>query len=266
MLKHWTTRRKASLIIHGVYALGWLVAGAVAAWSLWYELFQDGSIATLLVATVEVLALVGLGCALASIPSPFQRIRLVLPYISVLPLSYEAYKALAWNGPYIAGAVVVIVGSLMIYVSNACWTTIEALFISPVEAAKERAREQVTALKVTIAQLNEIKSAAETFAHSVLDQKAHPSDNNALPDALPRNTSAQAALTAEAPTLRLISASAPVDAISAQCPHCGRALRSARARGAAMTNGGCCAECRAEQAEVKAIEAHQEVRNERTIL
>jgi len=268
MLKHWIRHRKASLLIHGIYAAGWLIAGAISAGLFWHELFQSILIAVGLVASVELLALVGLGCKLASIPSPFQPLRHVLPYISVLPLGYELHKILTavGNPLWVSLLTVVVVASIAIFIAWRCWGTIEMLFNDPVKAAQEQAKEQVGVFKIELAALTAKEQIVDEYVFDrvrSLLQNALPGDIIALTNARTsldqRSSAAHPALIDGAPTLKAEQVSVPEHT----CPLCGRAIKSARARGAIITNGGCCAECRAEQAAVKVLE-HKEETHERT--
>jgi ABC-type transport system involved in cytochrome bd biosynthesis fused ATPase/permease subunit len=116
-----------------------------------------------MVAIIDVLALTGLVLYIAGIPSPFVPLRHVLPFVSVVPLGVELYGALSHNDGVTAVIVTVIVVAIMVTVAWQCFRTIERLFVSPVTAAREKAREQLTALTVGMAQLMEQNSVVAEF-------------------------------------------------------------------------------------------------------
>lgn len=162
-MTHWTTKRKLSLGIHaGVVSIPFGFS-TVSAFLFWRALFGDPWIAAPMVLVIDVLALLGLVLFIAGIASPFVWLRHLLPFISIVPLGVELYGLLAHNGPATAGALTVLVSSLFVVIAWKCFETIERLFIDPVEAAREKAREQLTALTVNLARLRETETAVDSF-------------------------------------------------------------------------------------------------------
>lgn len=163
-MTHWTIKRKLSFGIHaGVVSIPFGFS-TVSAFLFWRSLFGSGWIAAPMVGVVDVLALLGLVLYIVGIESPFVWLRHLLPFISIVPLGIELYTLLQHNGPLTAGAVTVLVSALLVLIAWKCFTTIERLFIDPIEAAREKAREQLGTFQRTFAQLEEMNGIADTFA------------------------------------------------------------------------------------------------------
>lgn len=143
-MTHWTTRRRWSLAIHTIIVLIPLTFSTVAALFFWQWLFQSWLIAGALVTVIDVLSLLGLALFIWRVPSPFQHLRHVLPFVSVVPLGYELWQQLAaHNGLWLTASVSVVVTAVLVGVAQRCYVTIEELFIDPTEAAEEKAVEQI---------------------------------------------------------------------------------------------------------------------------
>jgi hypothetical protein len=143
MLQHWTNRRKASLIIHSIVVLIPFTFSTGAAALFWHGLFRSWWIAVPITAVIDGLALLGLALFICRVPSPFQWLRHVLPFISVVPLGYEALLLLyAYNDALLSAVIASIVIAVMVYVAHRCFATIEGLFVSPMAAAIELADER----------------------------------------------------------------------------------------------------------------------------
>lgn len=146
MFQHWTNRRKASLIIHSVVVLIPFTFSTGAAALFWHGLFRSWWIAAPITAVIDGLALLGLALFICRVPSPFQWLRHVLPFISVVPLGYEALLLLyAYNDAVLSAIIASIVIAVMVFVAHRCFVTIERLFVDPLTAAMEHADEQATA-------------------------------------------------------------------------------------------------------------------------
>lgn len=163
-MTYWTNKRRASLAIHATVVLIPFGFSTGSALLFWQALFQSWLIAAPMVGVVDMLALLGLVLYLVRIESPFVALRHLLPFISVVPLGLELYALLEHNGAWVAVPATVVVIGVMVGVAWQCFRTIEQLFVSPIEAAREKAREQVRALTISMAQLREIESAADEFA------------------------------------------------------------------------------------------------------
>lgn len=143
MLKHWTTRRKASLLIHSIVVLIPFSFATVSAALFWNGLFHSWWIAVPMVAVIDVLSLLGLALFIWRVPSPFQRLRHVLPFVSIVPLGYELWRILApHNDALVAIGVSLLVTAILVGVAQRCYVTIEQLFVDPLQAAQELAEEQ----------------------------------------------------------------------------------------------------------------------------
>jgi hypothetical protein len=105
----------------------------------------------------------GLVLFLTKIESPFVALRHLLPFISIVPLGRELYLQLQQNGPLMAWGLTCVSTLILVAIAWQCFRTIERLFISPVEAAKEKAREQIGALSITLAQLDEMNGIVDGF-------------------------------------------------------------------------------------------------------
>jgi hypothetical protein len=162
-MQQWTKQRKIAFWFHVIVVAIPFTISAVSAWLFWYNLFQSGWIATAMVIVVDVLALSGLVLYIYRIESPFVALRHALPFISIIPLGLELYGLLADRG-WVAYPVAIIATAILVAVAWQCFATIERLFISPLEAARERAREQAQALTLSLAQLREYESVADEFA------------------------------------------------------------------------------------------------------
>lgn len=163
-MKHWTLKRKASFWIHTGIVTVPFTFSTVSAGVFWFSLFQDYFIAGAIVTVVDVLALLGLILYITRIHSPFQALRHALPFVSIVPLGLELYGVLEPNGPWIAGAVTILVTAIMVAVAALCFHTIEQLFIPPIDAAREKAEQDVASLERSLAQFHVVNEAVEAFA------------------------------------------------------------------------------------------------------
>jgi hypothetical protein len=139
------------------------LASTVSAFMLWRDLFGSPWLAVPMVAVVDILALTGLVLYIARVPSPFVPLRHFLPVVSVVPLGRELYLLLQHNGWSIAGGVSLVVIALFTWIAWKCFTTIEQLFISPVDAAREKTREQLAALSIELGRLQETSAVVDSF-------------------------------------------------------------------------------------------------------
>jgi hypothetical protein len=162
-MNYWTWRRKASLVIHAAFVSVPFTISTVSALLFWYTMFGGWELAVAMVAVVEVLALTGLVLYVARVPSPFQALRHVLPFISIVPLGLELHGLLARNGPAIALSLTMVATAILIAIAWQCFRTIERLFVDPVTAAREKAHEQVSGIARTLAQLDEMNAVVGGF-------------------------------------------------------------------------------------------------------
>lgn len=163
-MTHWTARRRASLAIHTAFVSVPFTISTVSALLFWRALFDSWWLAISMVVVVEVLALTGLVLHIARVPSPFTALRRLLPFISIIPLGRELYLLLAHNALWVAWSVTGVATAILVVIAWKCFTTIEALFIDPVEAAREQAREQVANFKLQLAKLEEMNMEVDRFA------------------------------------------------------------------------------------------------------
>lgn len=225
-MKHWTNKRKISLAIHAGVVLVPFGFSTVSAALFWHTLFDSWLLAVPMVGVVDMLALLGLVLFITGIASPFVWLRHLLPFISIVPLGVELYGALGQNGEVVAIAVATVATLILVGVAWQCFATIEALFIDPIEAAQEKARAQVSALGVTLAQLDVMNHVVDGFARERLAYHA--------PVTLARP--------AEPPMPALVSmeTTKAIQAQAYECPNCGTQLTIGQ-YGAAKRYGKCAA-------------------------
>lgn len=229
-MKHWTKHRWASLAIHVAFVSVPFTLSTVSALLFWQAMFQDWMLAIPMVVVVEVLALVGLVLYLTKIESPFVTLRHLLPFISIVPLGREFYLQLQHNPPIVAWSLTVLATLVLVVIAWQCFRTIERLFIPPVEAAKEKARAQIGALSVTLAQLDEMNGIVDGF---VVDRMRYHA---------PALTAARIADQVEYPKPKKTRIHALPKSIDAACPKCGIELD--RAHWLAARRWGYCAACK----------------------
>jgi hypothetical protein len=166
-MQNWTTRRRASLIIHALVVLIPFVFSAGSAALFWYSLFRSWWVAGSLVTVIDGLALLGLVLFICRVPSPFQALRHVLPFVSVVPLGYELLTALsAHNNVWLSAIVSGIVTAVMVAVAWQCFRTIEQLFVDPLTAAMELAEEKAERERLQVAQVSAM--AQQSMAQQVM--------------------------------------------------------------------------------------------------
>src|SRR5690348_8571766 len=163
-MKNWTVKRKASLVVHSLVVAIPLTISTVAALLFWHSWFGSWLLAAPIVASVELLALTGLVLTIVRIESPFQHLRHLLPFISIIPMGYELSVQLnaQGNGGVIGGTIATLLVIIMVAIAAACYRTIEGLFISPVEAAQERATERANKAQEVIAESQAASNAIQT--------------------------------------------------------------------------------------------------------
>ncbi len=148
---NWDWRQYTSLAVHSLFGLIPLVYGTVSAWQFWYDMFGEMLTPSLIVGSVEAVAFVGLVLFIASVESPFTRMRHLLPFVSVVGVSYELHKKLAHNEWYIAVPLTFIVASIFMALLYSVYRTIEKLFEDPFALATKRADQELQkiALRMT---------------------------------------------------------------------------------------------------------------------
>ena len=162
-MKHWTFKRRLSFWIHATIVIVPFLFSTVSAWLFWYGLFQDGLIASAMIVVIDALALIGLIMYITRISSPFQVLRHALPFVSIVPLGIELYGVLEPNGRALAVTVALLSTAIMVTVAALCFRTIEQLFIPPLDAAREKAEQDVAALTLTMEQLRVVTQAVDVF-------------------------------------------------------------------------------------------------------
>lgn len=207
-MNHWTRNRKISLAVHGLFVSVPFSLSTVSAVLFWQAMFGSWPLAAAMVAVLDVLALTGLVLYIARIPSPFVTMRHLLPFISIIPLGRELYLLLAHNDPWLAWSLTLVTTAVLVVVAWQCFRTIEALWIDPVSAAREQAREQVSVLETKLAQLTVLSDAADSFAWRRLSAVAQAlpadddrADSGSVSVVSADDTEATAAVTADRPAL-----------------------------------------------------------------
>ena len=162
-MNQWTHARWASFVIHVVFVSVPFLASSISALLFWHSMFGDWLLAIPAVLVVDVLALTGLVLFIAGVPSPFVPLRRALPFVSIVPLGRELYLLLEHNGAWTAIPVTILAVAVLTAIAWKCFDTIEALFIDPVQAAREKAREQLAVLSIELAQLTEKNAVVGDF-------------------------------------------------------------------------------------------------------
>ena len=154
--------------------LVWSVSSSLHFW-LWS--FRDPIYAYGAVLCIDALALIGLLLHLARIASPLVQLRHTLPFVSALPLAFDMHGQFAHLGN-LSWVFTTGITTLLVVLSFIVWRTIERQFISPVEAAREYAQQQMQALHIRSVQLQVMQEAADEFvqanAHRALGQMQLP--------------------------------------------------------------------------------------------
>lgn len=203
-MKHWTRNRKISLLIHGLFVSVPFALSTLSAMLFWQTMFDSWPLAAAMVAVLDILALTGLVLYIARIPSPFVTMRHLLPFISIIPLGRELYLLLAHNDAWLAWLLTLTTTAIFVAVAWQCFRTIEALWIDPVSAAREQAREQVSVLETKLAQLTVLSDAADSFAWrrlSAVAQALPADDDQAVSVVSVDDVEAAAAVSTDRPTL-----------------------------------------------------------------
>ena len=113
MTTYWTRARWVSLGVHaGIVTIPFTIS-AVSAFLFWQRLFNSALLAGVMVSVVDILALLGLILFIAGITSPFQALRHLLLFVSILPLGLELYTLLAHNGMAVSVVVSVVVTAIL---------------------------------------------------------------------------------------------------------------------------------------------------------
>lgn len=231
MTQYLTQQRKWSLAIHVAFVLVPFTLSTVSALLFWAAMFHDNWwLAASMVAVIDVLSLAGLVLFLTRIASPFVALRHLLPFISIVPLGRELYLQLQHNDPWVAWSLTILATLILVVIAWQCFRTIERLFIPPIEAAKEKAREQIGALTVTLAQLDEMNGIVDGF---VVDRMRYHA---------PQLTAARMAeqATFPEPIETALVSRETTKAATYECPNCGTQL-SLGAYGSSKRYGHCAA-------------------------
>lgn len=159
-MRHWTARRKASLAVHIGIVLVPSIFATASAGALWFSLFRDWWIAVPIVIAFDVTALLGLILYIAKIESPFQMLRHLLPFVSVVPLGIELCQLLlAHNDIWLSVIVALVITTVMTWIAWRCYVTIERLFVSPEVAARQVMQEQVRSLTTMLLTAADMQSS-----------------------------------------------------------------------------------------------------------
>ena len=228
-MNYWTRRRWISLGVHVAFVFVPFTLSTISALLFWHDMFGGWGLAVPMVLVVEMLSLAGLVLFLTGIESPFVYLRHLLPFISIIPLGREFYLQLRHNEPWVAWGLTVLTTAILVVIAWQCFRTIERLFIPPIEAARERARAQVGALSITLAQLGEMNTIVDGFVVERMRYHAPSLTAARIADQVPAFP--------EATQVNLATTGASV-ARAYECPNCGSEL-SLGAYGAATRHGHC---------------------------
>lgn len=161
--------RSISLWAHVIYLVLVVSAGTIASWMLWFSWFNDALLSTIVVGTLEVLAISSLLLYVAHVQWPLAPFRHVLPFLSIAPLATELYNQLSTrNSNWVAIPVSAGLGLWFLFLSHVLLSSFEKLFIDATEAARERAADQMSRLRQDLAIYQETRNAAESFARQIM--------------------------------------------------------------------------------------------------
>lgn len=166
----WTPQRKIAGIMHLIFIVGPLSVSTVAAWVWWSRILDSGWFAAGLILTLEILGIVSLTLHILRIQWPLAWIRHIIPFFSVGPLGYEVLqRVLATDRSLGLGASILTVAivSWLVFLEFQLLRSFERLFIDPVTAAEEAARQNVSQLQTLLASYRVRTEAFQEFAASV---------------------------------------------------------------------------------------------------
>ena len=172
-MTYWTRSRWAALGIHALLALGLLAWSITSSIHFWRAAFVDEIYAYGAVAAIDGIALLGFGLYVCRVASPVVHTRHALPLVSALPLGVEMHGQFAHIGGLLAWAYTLGVTALLVTLSFVVWRTIERLYISPVEAAREYAAGKMQSLITVGEQMQVMHACAEDFVHVHLGRVHH---------------------------------------------------------------------------------------------
>lgn len=187
---NWTRKRQVSLVAHLIFLIIPLCASTGAAWMWWSTLFNSGWIASGIIATLEVLGISSLILYISRIEWPLAWLRHFIPFLSIIPLGYELLRAAqgATDGSIVASIAATLVTCWLIYIYFRLLHSLEHLFIDPVTAMREKAKEQTEGLSMTLAGWQTMTRDVEAFAGMVMASRqltAPPAEITVSQSAMP---------------------------------------------------------------------------------
>lgn len=163
MTTYWTKSRWISLAVHVALALLLLVWSTSSSIHFWTFAFTDPIYVYGAVSCIDGIALLGFALHLMQVESPLASARHALPLVSALPLAFDMHKQfMHLDGP-IAWVLTIGITALLVALSFIVWRTIERLFISPVQAAREYAERQMQTLVTVSEQMQVMQLVADGF-------------------------------------------------------------------------------------------------------
>lgn len=170
----WTARRKISFVFHALYALLTIGIGAASALLLWQQWFDSWWVASVIISVIEVLCILSLILHIARIEWPLSDLRHVLPFLAIVPLGVELHTLMAanpLNSGFTTFAIPGVLTIWFIWLEVKILASLEGLFISPTEAAKEHAVAEMGRIGVSLTRYQTLRDEAERFASTVLPPK-----------------------------------------------------------------------------------------------
>ena len=163
MTTYWTKSRWISLAVHVALALLLLIWSTSSSIHFWTFAFTDPIYVYGAVTCIDGIALLGFALHLMQVESPLASARHALPLVSALPLAFDMHKQfMHLDGP-IAWVLTIGMTALLVALSFIVWRTIEQLFISPVQAAREYAERQMQTLVTVSEQMQVMQLVADGF-------------------------------------------------------------------------------------------------------
>lgn len=176
-MKYWSTKRKASLVIHSIIASIILVWSLDASVMFWQSLYKDNIFAYGTVAVIDCMTLLGMILFILKINSPIQWLRHLLPFVSVLPLWSELQMQFARLDSFYQYALTTSITIILVGLAWLTWHTIENLFIDPIEAAGEAFQSQLDVVGRTLIQLRDANERLKSFQENIVvmqHDRSHP--------------------------------------------------------------------------------------------
>lgn len=164
---NWTTARKVSLAVHLTVAIVIMIWSVGASITFWLSVYKDEIFAYATVFIIDFMALFGMGLRVFRIKSPIQALRLLLPYVSVIPLYIELYDQFSKLDNFYRMILTISIVLILIVLTFFVWRTIERLFVDDLTASSEMIEDKIKQLGDTVIMLDRASTQLHNFASYV---------------------------------------------------------------------------------------------------